>query len=214
MGCLINWPIRHIKLTNKVCVNRIGLPSFSLDQWRSFFSNLKCLFKFKLGHGLSLRIVANRETLVQKDNNRWPYILGRTVRVVKKSHLKGEVRFGSRMVEFEYLAQAFVITLLPVECAKTVFLLSQKPPSWIQTKETVTSLLGTLSRQSVAIQDHTSQDHFCSVINEFPVWNSKSVTPRWWDSTSCPERDTGFGSQVRNHRWSLARVPASAMDVK
>ena len=214
MGCLINWPIRHIKLTNKVCVNKIGFHLFFLDQWRSFFSNLKCLFKLKLGLGLSLRIVANRETLVQKDNNRWPYILGRTVRVVKKSHLKGEVRFGSSMVDFEYLAQAFVITLLPVECAKTVFLLSQKPPSWIQTKETVTSLLGTLSRQSVAIQDHTSQDHFCSVINEFPVWNSKSVTPRWWDSTSCPERDTGFGPRVRNRRWSLAKAPAFAMDVK
>ena len=24
-------------------------------------------------------------------------------------------------------------------------------------------------------QDHTSQDHFCSVINEFPVWNLESI---------------------------------------
>ena len=163
---------------------------------------------------LPSRIITNRKALVQKDNHRWQYILGRTVRLFKKSHWKWEFKFGSRMVEFEYLAQAFVMTLLPGECAKTVFLLSQKSPSWIQTKETVSSLLGRVSKQSVVIQDHTSQDHFCSVINEFPVWNSKSVTPRWWDSTSCPERDTGFGSQVRNHRWSLARVPASAMDVK
>ena len=38
-------------------------------------------------------------------------------------------------------------------------------------------------------QDHTSQDHFCSVINEFPVWNSKSFKPRWWDKVSHPERE-------------------------
>ena len=30
-------------------------------------------------------------------------------------------------------------------------------------------------QKTSANQDHTSQDHFCSVINEFPVWNSKSV---------------------------------------
>ena len=29
-------------------------------------------------------------------------------------------------------------------------------------------------------QDHTSQDHFCSVIDEFPVWNSEPINPRWW----------------------------------
>ena len=38
-------------------------------------------------------------------------------------------------------------------------------------------------------QDHTSQDHFCSVISEFPVWNSKSFKPRWWDKVSHPERE-------------------------
>ena len=39
------------------------------------------------------------------------------------------------------------------------------------------------------LQDHTSQDHFCSVINEFPVWNSKSFKPRWWDTVPHPERE-------------------------
>ena len=29
-------------------------------------------------------------------------------------------------------------------------------------------------------QNHTSQDHFCSLIDEFPVWNSEPVHPRWW----------------------------------
>ena len=29
-------------------------------------------------------------------------------------------------------------------------------------------------------QDHTSQDHFCSVMEEFPVWNSEPINPRWW----------------------------------
>ena len=154
-------------------------------------------------------MIADRETLVQKDNNRWQYILGHSVRLVKKSDLKWEIRFGSRMVEFQHLVQAFETT-----CAKTVSLLSQKSPNWNQTKETVSSVLESLSIQSVPTQDHTSQDHFCSVINEFPVWNSKSVTPQWWDLTSCPERDTGFGPWVRNHRWSLAMALASAMDVK
>ena len=78
---------------------------------------------------LPSRIITNRKALVQKDNNRWQYILGHTVRLFKKSHWKWEFKFGSRMVEFEYLAQAFVMTLLPGECAKTVFLLSQKSPS-------------------------------------------------------------------------------------
>ena len=157
---------------------------------------------------------ADREILVQKDNNRWQCVLGPSVRLVKKSLLKWEIRFGSRMVEFQYLVRAFVTAFLPKECAKTVSILSQKSPNWIQTKETVSSVLESLYRPSVAIQDHTSQDHFCSVINEFPVWNSKSVTPRWWGLTSCPERDTGFGPWVQNHRWSLARALASAMDVK
>ena len=132
---------------------------------------------------------ADRETLVQKDNNRWQYILGHSVTMAKMSRFKWEIRFGSRMVEFEHLVQAFAITSLPVEGAKTVFLLSLESPSWIKTKETVSSVLTNLSRPSVVSQDHTSQDHFCSVINEFPVWNSKSFKPRWWDKVSHPERE-------------------------
>lgn len=72
---------------------------------------------------------ADRETLVQKDNNRWQYILGHSVTMAKMSCLKWEIRFGSRMVEFEHLVQAFAITSLPVGGAKTVFLLSLESPS-------------------------------------------------------------------------------------
>ena len=70
---------------------------------------------------------ADRETLVQKDNNRWQYILGHSVRLVNKSDLKWEIRFGSRMVEFQHLVQAFETTFLPAECAKTVSTLSKVP---------------------------------------------------------------------------------------
>ena len=49
-------------------------------------------------------------------------------------------------------------------------------------------------------QDHTSQDHFCSVINEFPVWNSKSFKPRWWDKVSHPEREA---VQKIHFSWTL-----------
>ena len=38
-------------------------------------------------------------------------------------------------------------------------------------------------------RDSFLQDHFCSMINEFPVWNSKFFKPRWWDTISHPERD-------------------------
>ena len=53
-------------------------------------------------------------------------------------------------------------------------------------------------------QDHTSQDHFCSVINGFPVWNSKSIKPRGWDLVSSPEREAGWGfTRIPSLRWSL-----------
>ena len=32
----------------------------------------------------------------------------------------------------------------------------------------------------VSIQDHTSHCHFCSMIDEFPVWNSELIKPWWW----------------------------------
>ena len=32
----------------------------------------------------------------------------------------------------------------------------------------------------VSRQDHTSHCHFCSMIDEFPVWNSELIQPWWW----------------------------------
>ena len=32
----------------------------------------------------------------------------------------------------------------------------------------------------VSNQDHTSHCHFCSMIDEFPVWNSELIKPWWW----------------------------------
>ena len=32
----------------------------------------------------------------------------------------------------------------------------------------------------VSRQDHTSHCHFCSMIDEFPVWNSELIKPWWW----------------------------------
>ena len=58
------------------------------------------------------------------------------------------------------------------------------------------------------LQDHTSQDHFCSVINEFPVWNSKSFKPRWWDTVPHPEREADLKLQCF---WSLMIAHCSIM---
>ena len=58
------------------------------------------------------------------------------------------------------------------------------------------------------VQDHTSQDHFCSVINEFPVWNSKSFKPRWWDTVPHPEREADLKLQCF---WSLMIAHCSIM---
>ena len=58
------------------------------------------------------------------------------------------------------------------------------------------------------LQDHTSQDHFCSVINEFPVWNSKSFKPRWWDTVPHPEREADRKLQCF---WSLMIAHCSVM---
>ena len=55
-------------------------------------------------------------------------------------------------------------------------------------------------------QDHTSQDHFCSVIDEFPVWNSEpdqTMMMRW---ATFPEREKVLRllSGDSKHWWSLA----------
>ena len=159
--------------------------SFLLDQWWSIIKLIQLNFKqVRAECGLWPKpffCYLLSWMLTERPSFKKTTTDGHSVTMAKMSRLKWEIRFGSRMVEFEHLVQAFVITSLPVGGAKTVFLLSLESPSWIKTKETVSSVLRNLSRQSVVSQDHTSQDHFCSVINEFPVWNSKSVTPRWWD---------------------------------
>ena len=81
---LKNWPIRHTKLTNKVCVNRIGLTLFFTGLMRVHCqkpSNLTCwLFKKTTTDGNALLAI---------------------VRLVKKPHLKWKIRFGSRMAAIQ-----------------------------------------------------------------------------------------------------------------
>ena len=38
-------------------------------------------------------------------------------------------------------------------------------------------------------QDHTLQDHFCSVIDEFPVWKSEPDQPTMMSWSASPERE-------------------------
>ena len=45
------------------------------------------------------------------------------------------------------------------------------------------------SDQATLQQDHTSQDHFCSVIDEFPVWNSEPDQPTMMSWAAGPERE-------------------------
>ena len=44
-----------------------------------------------------------------------------------------------------------------------------------------------LSYYLITYQDHTSQDHFCSVIDEFPVWNSEPDQPTMMSRAAGPE---------------------------
>ena len=46
-----------------------------------------------------------------------------------------------------------------------------------------------LPDQATHQQDHTSQDHFCSVIDEFPVWNSEPDQPTMMSWAAGPERE-------------------------
>ena len=53
-------------------------------------------------------------------------------------------------------------------------------------------------------QDHTSQDHFCSVIDEFPVWNSEPDQPTMMSWAAGPEREEVLElSRDPAHWWSL-----------
>ena len=49
-------------------------------------------------------------------------------------------------------------------------------------------------------QDHTSQDHFCSVIDEFPVWNSEpdQTTMMSWATLSEREKVSEFLREIWN----------------
>ncbi len=38
-------------------------------------------------------------------------------------------------------------------------------------------------------QVHTSQDHFCSVVDGFPVWNSEPDQPTMMSWAAIPERE-------------------------
>ena len=44
--------------------------------------------------------------------------------------------------------------------------------------------------EKFGIQDHTSQDHFCSVYDEFPVWSSETNPAAMMWIVPFPERET------------------------
>jgi len=50
-------------------------------------------------------------------------------------------------------------------------------------------LLLLVGRSCLPRQDHTSQDHFCSVIDEFPVWNSEPSLSTMMRSAPVHERE-------------------------
>ena len=50
-------------------------------------------------------------------------------------------------------------------------------------------------------QDHTSQDHFCSVIDEFPVWNSEPDQPTMMSWAAAPEREEV--SELSTEIWDI-----------
>ena len=49
-------------------------------------------------------------------------------------------------------------------------------------------------------QDHTSQDHFCSVIDEFPVWNSEPNQPTMMSWAAVLEREKVLELLMKNRR--------------
>ena len=50
-------------------------------------------------------------------------------------------------------------------------------------------------------QDHTSQDHFCSVIDEFPVWNSEPDQPMMMSWAPASEREEV--SDLSTEIWNI-----------
>ena len=55
-------------------------------------------------------------------------------------------------------------------------------------------------------QDHTSDRHFCSLIDEFPVWNSEPDQPTMMSWATPPEREKVWEllHGCLTHWWSLA----------
>ena len=57
---------------------------------------------------------------------------------------------------------------------------------------------------TTVIQYHTSQDHFCSVIDEFPVWNSEPNQPTMMSWAAVLEREKELEPDwAKVHWWSL-----------
>ena len=68
--------------------------------------------------------------------------------------------------------------------------------------------------QLLNVQDHTSQDHFCSVIDDFPVWKSKpystsmmrtSLLPWAWRRPSSSSAPCGIFSDIDDRLSRLQR---------
>ena len=57
-------------------------------------------------------------------------------------------------------------------------------------------------------QDHTSDRHFCSLIDEFPVWNSEPDQPTMMSWATSPEREEvpELHQGDLEHWWSLASL--------
>ena len=55
------------------------------------------------------------------------------------------------------------------------------------------------------LQDYTSQDHFCSIIDKFLVWNLKPNTAMLMRYMAGPEREKDLWviTMGPDHRWSL-----------
>jgi len=62
---------------------------------------------------------------------------------------------------------------------------------------------------AIAWQDYTSQDHFCSIINQASCLNLGTSSTHDDELVTCPERDKG---SVLNHGWSLSKLCFDATD--
>ena len=56
--------------------------------------------------------------------------------------------------------------------------------------------------ETFQVQDHTSQDHFCSMFDEFPVWSSETNPAAMMWIVPFPEREKAMQHIAVSHRWS------------